>query len=202
MLQVNETVGRVTAGLPSLSPHKRSRRETVERTRAFTESAIEEQKQRDRQALLIDSQDDATNYLARLGRPMHADKFIQKLHKLNSNLVFERSVNYPRLTGIYVHHPITDLERLMGKEERRHVCGMESEWMPEFSQSHHKTERVPDTSNPGQMKDVRTFTGETRGWRTVLARLIRERLVSKELADKEFSISAGRQSYNWKELTS
>lgn len=190
----------VTAGLPSLTPGKRSRIDRTRNTRAVTDRLVAEQEVRDRQALVIDAKDDATNLIARLGRPLHANTFISKVRKLNPALIFERSLRYPRLTGIYLEIPITELEKALGSESKRHICGMESEWMPEFSQSHYKTDSVPDMANPGNMIQKKVFIGETRGWRTVLMRLIRERLISPAKANKAFNIPVGQQSYNWQQL--
>jgi hypothetical protein len=130
-----------------------------------------------------------TNSLAQAGRAMTSLEVINKLLAMNHNLHFEPSILAPDIMGIYLVQPDT----------KRFICGMERGWMPEFSIRHTKDEMVPN--GEGGMKKVATFAKETRGWRTVLARLLRERLITMPQIDKHFNPSGGRDSQNWQTLT-
>jgi hypothetical protein len=110
---------------------------------------------------------------------------------MNYHLIFEQSKNHPNIGAVYVADPTANLddpdERCRG---RRHIVGME--WTgisPEFTTR--KVER--DIWGNPQMK------GQIRGWRTVLSRLIHEKLIGVSEAERVFSISRGRASQRWYE---
>src|ERR1035437_1159505 len=130
-----------------------------------------------------------TDSTAQLGRPLTRQQLVSRLAKLNPNLIFEQSRNFPHIGAVYVIDPtanLTDLdERCRG---RRHIVGMEWTGLsPEFT-----TRKVEyDQWGKPQMK------GQVRGWRTVLARLIKERLISIPDAERVFSIARGRESQRW-----
>ncbi len=132
-----------------------------------------------------------TDASAQLGRPLTRQQIIQRLTKLNSNLIFEQSRNFPHIGAVYVLDPtanLTDLdERCRG---RRHIVGME--WTgpsPEFT-----TKKIEiDQWGKPQMK------GQVRGWRTVLSRLIHAKLITVPDAERVFSIARGRESQRWYE---
>ena len=129
-----------------------------------------------------------TDATAQLGRPLTRQQVIQRLSKLNGNLVFEQSRNFPHMGAVYILDPtanLTDLdERCRG---RRHIVGMEWGISPEFT-----TRKVEyDQFGKPQMK------GQVRGWRTILARLIKERLITIPDAERVFSIARGRDSQRW-----
>lgn len=132
-----------------------------------------------------------TDASAQLGRPLTRRVLIERLSKLNPNLIFEQSKNFPRIGAVYVIDPTANLtdpdERCRG---RRHIVGMEWTGMsPEFTTR--KIEK--DQWGVPQMK------GQVRGWRTVLSRLIHERLITVSDAERVFSISKGRESQRWYE---
>jgi hypothetical protein len=132
-----------------------------------------------------------TDASAQLGRPLTRNVLVERLSKMNPNLVFEQSKNYPHIGAVYVLDPTANLtdpdERCRG---RRHIVGME--WTgisPEF------TTRKVEKDKFGNPQMV----GQTRGWRTVLSRLIHERLIGVAEAERVFSISRGRASQRWYE---
>jgi hypothetical protein len=130
-----------------------------------------------------------TDASAQLGRPLTRKMLIERLSKLNPNLVFEQSRNYPDIGAVYVLDPTANLtdpdERCRG---RRHIVGMEWTGLsPEFT-----TRRIGmDQWGKPQMK------GQIRGWRTVLVRLIKERLIAVAETERVFSIARGRESKRW-----
>jgi|ERR1017187_616584 hypothetical protein len=132
-----------------------------------------------------------TDASVQLGRPLTRSVLIERLSKMNHHLIFEQSKNHPNIGAVYVADPTANLddpdERCRG---RRHIVGME--WTgisPEFTTR--KVER--DIWGNPQMK------GQIRGWRTVLSRLIHEKLIGVSEAERVFSISRGRASQRWYE---
>lgn len=142
---------------------------------------------------------DTSDILAQMGRPLTCQQVIEKLKLCNSRLVFERSISCPELYGVY----------LLSGGKKTHICGMEAGVMPEFSVIHKKTKRVPDPDAIGkdtgrelQWKTIETFADETRGWRTVLLRLLRAGIIQKVDIERNFGWTPSRTSENWHLKTS
>lgn len=130
-----------------------------------------------------------TDASAQLGRPLTRKVLVERLSKMNSNLIFEQSKNFPHIGAVYVLDPTANLTdpdaRCRG---RRFVVGMEWTGLsPEFTT---RKIELDQWGNP-QMK------GQIRGWRTVLSRLIHERLIGVAEAERVFSIARGRESQRW-----
>lgn len=130
-----------------------------------------------------------TDATAQLGRPLTRRVLIERLSKLNPNLVFEQSRANPAIGAVYFRDGVSNMEDLDNAcRGRRHIVGME--WIgisPEFT-----TRKIEDDQfGKPQMK------GQVRGWRTVLARLIKERLIAVTDAERVFSIARGRDSQRW-----
>jgi len=199
---------RVTAGIPSLSPPKRNRIDTVRHTRAISDAALKLERQRAAEAVASDGGTDTTNLLAQMGRPLSCTDIMARLRKANSNLLFELSKADPSKMGIYavMHEP--DPVTKTGSSWKKFICGMEAAYSPEFSVRHATTELIPQsrmtergTQEFDGMAKAPKFVKETRGWRTVLARLLHERLITHSQIDRYFNPSAGRSSKNWRTLT-
>ena len=130
-----------------------------------------------------------TDASAQLGRPLERKTIIKRLSKMNPNLIFEQSRNFPHIGAVYLIDPTANLTDIDEKcRGRRHIVGMEWTGLsPEF------TTRKIEYNQFGkpQMK------GQVRGWRTILARLIKERLITVSDAERVFSISRGRESRRW-----
>ena len=130
-----------------------------------------------------------TDASAQLGRPLTRKVLVERLSRMNSNLIFEQSKNFPHIGAVYVLDPTANLTdpdaRCRG---RRFVVGMEWTGLsPEFT-----TRKIEqDQRGNPQMK------GQIRGWRTVLSRLIHERLIGVAEAERVFSIARGRESQRW-----
>lgn len=130
-----------------------------------------------------------TDSSAQLGRSLTRKVVIERLAKLNPNLVFEQSRANPAIGAVYFRDGVSNMDDLDHNcRGRRHIVGME--WTgisPEFT-----TKKIEyDQWGKPQMK------GQIRGWRTVLARLIKERLISVPDAERVFSIARGRDSQRW-----
>lgn len=115
------------------------------------------------------------------GRWLHPLKLKKALSQLNPRLRFEVASADPTKTGIYLMDGISNLGTL--HHGLSFICGMETGYSPEFSVR---------TEKNGVM------SGEIRGWRTVLAMLIRKRLIQKYEAENLFKVNFGRDSENWK----
>lgn len=99
--------------------------------------------------------------------------FMARLRRLNSNLFFERSIALPENMGIYYLHP------LHGKS---FICAFPAEHISEF-----ETKVVDKDGNPRM---------PTRGWRTVLAKLIRAKFMDESRVLALFG-PPSRTSKNW-----
>ena len=174
----------VTAGVPSLSPLRRGildyRHAQRIKSRAMTAEA------KSAQAVLTapDGDRPTTSPEAQLGRPLHSRDIILRLRKLNPNLVFERSKADPSVMGIYIPSPgANSTDPDLHYRGLQHILGFEFGYSPEFT--------INRTDNSGK------WVGQTRGWRKVLAALIRCRLIDRCAAETLFAIPAGPQSRNW-----
>lgn len=169
--------GRVSAGLPALDPLSRTLQDYRAEQQAKTRQMVAEAEQK--QSALVAPDGDRPTHLmeAQLGRPMTSGEIIKRLKRLNPNLLFERSIADPSIMGIYVAEK--------NEYGRRHLFGFEFGYSPEYS--------VRTTDAEGRFREV-------RGWRTVLARLIRTRMISKEAAENAFGIPT-LDSKNWQTLT-
>ena len=186
----------VTAGIPSLTPKKRFKREMLIKTRDLADRAVAEEKRRATEMLQADGAMDVTALKQRLGRPMSAAAFIEKLKKLNPNLIFERAIRVPNRWGIYYPKPVSEFS---AHDDKQFLCGMEDNLMPEMTVSHTKTNRVP--LGNGEYEDRQEFCGMTRGWRETLLRLMKSGVVTQAQVEKEFQISFGPSSAHWQKFT-
>lgn len=155
-----------------------------------------------------DGDRDRTNLLAQLGRPLTSQQVIDRLKLCNSQLVFERSIAYPNLYGIYVMTPVQEATGGW-KVEKIHFCGMEAGIMPEFTVVHKQKKRIANPDLLGNRtpirevpwKEVDTYSDETRGWRTVLIRLLKAGLIRREQVEKHFGWDPSHESELWHRFT-
>lgn len=196
---MSELTGKVTAGLPSLTAQLRHERDIILRTRHEAEVNLRTEATRAEASVAKDGEIDTTDARAQIGHPLSCQQFIQRLSKINGNLIFERSKCNPEIMGIYVMVNKYDPLFMTNKYEKQFICGFESGYSPEHSIRHYKEKQIPDPNNFGNWITVREFTRETRGWRTVLMRLLRMRLITEPQIRKHFNFS--RESANWKALT-
>lgn len=190
---------RVTAGLPGLNPGKRRRTAVVERTREITRQALIQELESHAVTVADDGGIPTTSMETQLGHPLSSAQIKARLLVCNPNLLFQVSNGDPTKIGIYIPSQERDPATRGWQYGQHFLCGMERGYSPEFSVRHVERKRIPDPNNIGNWKEVETFKQETRGWRTVLARLIRARVISPTAAEKHFDLS--RPSANWKALT-
>ncbi len=139
-----------------------------------------------------------TSLSEQLGQPLSSAEFIRRLERMNQKFVFEVANADPSKMGIYVienrRQPTGHMEQV-----KRFVTGMQRGFMPERSVRHMRKERVADPDIQGAWRTVDVFYKETRGWRTVLKTLLRERLITQGQIDRYFPVNLN--SKNWQILT-
>lgn len=151
---------------------------------------------------------DVSNLLAQMGRPMAASEVQRRLGVIAPALFFERSIQYPEQTGIYIDK---DVRTAAGGWEKKKtfLCGMESGVMPEFSIKHKTRKQVANPELFGKATPTReidwlnvdTFSAETRGWRTVLVRLMHLGAITRGDVEKHFGWSPSVDSKKWYDQT-
>ncbi len=154
---------------------------------------------------------DISNMLMQIGRPMGSQQVIEKLKKCNSSLYFEVSKSDPSKIGIYLLDPggVVYVNPRGEVLTLKHICGMESGIMPEFSVIHKTQTKVANQELFGRTeatrevawKKVDTFLSETRGWRTVLVRLLHAGLITRLNVEQHFGWTPSRESQRWHRQT-
>ena len=135
-------------------------------------------------AVAPDNGRDRTDADAGIGMPLHASVFIERLTKLNPSLWFERANADKEKIGIYLQVPIS----MIHPEGLQYLFAFHDGIMPEFVLL-----KKPDANGEG--------TGILRqGWRTVLARLVRLRMISLPAVEVMFG-QPSCQSAHWAVLT-
>lgn len=186
--------------LDTETQRKHARRSVIERTRDLSDRAVKTDWSNAEFAHGPDGDIPTTSLAAQLGRPLSRPQFEDRLRKCNSNLFVETSINFPDKAGIYIVANEPD-EIGVRRPRKKFLTGIESGFMPEFSVRHVESETVPHPDTPGEFTTRSKFTGETRGWRTVLARLVRQKVVRLVDVRTHFETHRGRQSKNWASLT-
>ena len=170
------TNNRVTAGLPSLTPERRFYLTEDILKRVYQQELQAESRRNDEYA--ADPGDGArtmAEWDAQIGIPLQGERIIGRLRRLNHNLFFERSKSDGSKYGVYLLKP--EAER--GLE---FICGFEVETNPEF------TVIIQD--------DKGGFKKFIPGWRRLLMRLIRAKLITESGAHRMFG-PPNRDSERW-----
>lgn len=174
--------GRVTAGIPSLDSSRRRDITEYHLRQIYQQSLQAEYRGNEEKATSPDGDlSDVTDWEQVVGIPLTGARLATRLHKLNPSLWFEQSNSDPAKSAVY--HLKNDLKGGLTKE---FICGYETEWNPEFSL------RVVD--DEGKAKGI------ISGWRRLLAKLIRARLISEPKAFTIFG-PPSRDSENWARFT-
>lgn len=186
--------------LDTETKRKHAKRSVIERTRDLSSRAVKSDWSNAEFAHAPDGDIPTTTLAAQLGRPLSRMQFEERLKKCNSNLFVETSINFPDKAGIYMVANEPD-EIGVRRPRKKFLTGIESGFMPEFSVRHTAPETIPHPDVPGEFITRPKFTGETRGWRTALARLVRQKAVRLPDVRVHFETHKGRQSKNWSALT-
>jgi len=128
-----------------------------------------------------ENQEDYENTVARLGTPMSHSDLIYKIRKHVHNLYIMEGRIIGDLAVFQTYPcPQPDLEG----RDFRYLFYIPTGQLPEFSQYEFDARDVP-------------IRESTRGWRTVLLRLIKLGLLSEETCDREFGRAVGIASTVW-----
>lgn len=170
--------GRVTAGLPALTSEKRRDITAYQLRQIYQRACQQEYRSNEEKALARDGAiEDVTDWEQVVGIPLMGARIIGRLKKLNSNLWFEQSHADASKTGVYILK-----NDFQGGQGKQFLCGMETDLNPEFSV------RITD--------DEGTPKGIIAGWRRLLMRLIRAKLITEPKANAIFG-PPSRDSENW-----
>ena len=136
----------------------------------------------------------------RMGRPLSSGQFKKRLLKCNQNFHFEVSKADSTKIGIYLVTEVRGIPGIRDYKDRLFICGMENGISPEFSIIEAEVKGIPDPEAPDGMKWINTMKCERRGWRSVLAALLRGRFITLPQIDKYFEADKGRESQRWHAL--
>lgn len=165
---------------PSLTAHERHKVDKFFQHRDHSDRAVAEKEAAD--AIASKDGDIPTTTLERqIGRPMHSSEVSKRLLKLNSNFVFERSIAFPSIMGIYMHDPNAEMR---DGRRLRHIAGFEFNMSPEFTVYHN------NTKGPKKV---------TRGWRALILILSNRGLIDITRAAEIFDIERGQARKRWHE---
>ncbi len=165
-------------------------------------------KEQNKDSILMDDDElDPTNIEAKLGSPMTAEELERKLLKINPNWRFINHPYNPTLKVMYFsskdhqedhicYHPFTMAERS--------VMSVKEEWILDPTQTHidrlnfpdglpDENGVFPDGTKPGFIKVRKPGREISRGWRTVLLRLVASGAANLSAIEKEFKSDNTRQ---------
>ena len=181
-----------------LSPEVVKAVDSIQQSRCEQREQQKEARPENDGLLKPDGDVDVTNREAQRGRRILRGEFIRRLQKLNPNLKYEQSKNYPSLGGIYFVGYRKDT--LVGTEEygKWFVCGIPHEAINEFSIPLTVPDIVPSTMDP-IWDSINKVDGLERGWRSVLLTLMQMEMLTPTQIDNEFKIREGRSSQKWQE---
>jgi hypothetical protein len=192
-------VAKATSRSPALTPGTRARQERRGYATAFERNAQLEQQKREDVYVAPDGSRPRNVLEAGTGRPLSGVEVQRRLLVLNPSLIFQDS---PHPGRICILRRLSD--PVLG-DTLHYVCAMERGLMPEFSVLNFIEQPYFDAATQatplatGTMKTrlvIDSRNPETRGWRTVVLRLIKERLVTREGVERLFGLPS-HDSANW-----
>lgn len=145
-----------------------------------------------------DGSSDVTSPAAQFGRAMRREDVVRRLQKLNPNLIYEHSKNWPLFGGLYIDDKSID-PLTMKPVGKRHLCGIPHEIVAEFDVRLVLKDRVPDPSIPLNWIEVPQIDGHIPGWRSTILKLVKGGQINLAAAEKEFEITKGRSSERWQQ---
>jgi hypothetical protein len=126
-----------------------------------------------------------TDMSTQLGEMLSAEQFMARLRKINPDIVLRP---HPKQAGI-------GLLYLVVGDQQIYLFPCESDWMPEWSVLAEDEARKPVHEVHGHWQKVAVPGREIkRGWRTVLLRLVQQRVVALDAVEREFG-AGNRATY-------
>lgn len=180
---------------PVLQRHQYMKR--VENTRAVTSQGV--MQDHESAKLVEDKKTSVANPEVQMGRRLTTTQFIQKLHKINKDIVIDPhpAVSAPKNSAFYRLNYDKAVVSLLVGDKKIYIMVCEGDYMPEWDTMNTKKAKVPiDKNDPGGMWQSKEIPWHLvkRGWRTVLARLVMKRIITLDAAEKEFGAGT-RQSW-------
>ncbi len=189
-----------------MADYKKPRHQQIEKHRrqqSVSNEQVAEKIRREESTVAYDGATPLTDHEAMRGREMHIESIERLLLKMNPNLAFRMSKADPTKKGVYFIDPLNPVV-FDPEVPGRFICGMDSGYdehrrkrpIPEHSMITTKVELIPDPTIKGHTRAVDTFDKEIRrGWLTILARLIHERLIPVEETKRLFEIDGGGERW-------
>lgn len=190
---------RSAAVFDSSTQESHARMQVVERTRQISSEALAHNIETGSIQIAPDGRFDVMDNEAQIGIQFKTEDFCKKLRQINTRFFFEVSRNYPDKMGAYMMLP-DPYKPWQTAEEKRFIVGFENGWMPEFTLREWKWQEYPDTDNPVGTMKVREFKDQKRGWRTVLALLLKGGYI-KAIDIKNHFPRLWRESQYWHQET-
>ncbi len=156
------------------------------------EDRLKDERRRNEVLLAPDGNVDVRNAEAQKGRRLSRHDFVRKLQRMNPNLWYEQSNNYPDQGGVYINDPLSPY----GK---RLVAGFPHDFINEFAVRFVKPALQPSGATNAHWQSFQEVDNQVPGWRQVLLKLIIDGLIAPSDAEREFKISQGRSSKKWQE---
>ena len=179
-----------------LSPEAIQAGESMEQQHAQGIQELKDEITKREQFVAPDNGADVASPQNQLGRAMTRADVVRKLQKLNSNLIYEQSKNWPEFGGLYIQDYGFD-ELTMKPIGKRHLCGFPHDVVAEFDVRIVVKDRVPDPTIPLHWIEVPKLEGHVPGWRSTILKLVKGGYINLTAAEHEFSIYEGRSSERW-----
>lgn len=122
----------------------------------------------------LDDHEDLKNAEKRLGKPMQHQELIRRIERCNPRVWAEATINHD--TGMNFYTNRKGVKTCLG-------AAFEKGWLPEFSIVFVDAADLP--------------VKEKRGWRTVVVRLLKQRIITWEQVLNVFGDALGHNSKRW-----
>lgn len=131
--------------------------------------------------------------LAQKGRPLSRSTFVRKIESLDTNLFCDQSLSSPLHGAVYLRDGVSNLDSPLPRYRgARFIASFPWAQINEFDLVLTREQKYGEDGRT----DVKS-AGKMPGWRSVLARLIKSRIITPTVAEKTFQISRGRESERW-----
>src|SRR3990167_7189648 len=146
--------------------------ESIERQHAEGVQRLKDEIHKRESFVAPDGSADVTDAEQQMGRCLMREVVVAKLQKLNPNLMYERSKNWPEFGGMYIQdYSIDDLTlNMVGK---KHLCWFPHTAIAEFDIRLVVNERVPDPTVPMHWLEAPKLEGHIPGWRSTIVKLVK-----------------------------
>jgi hypothetical protein len=178
---------------------------------AARQKALDEEIKSNITSVRIDDEQDCTSLVERMGTPLPTAEVERRLKLCNANLIFERSLTDEKYIGLCFERDERTPAGGWAKRKVHLFTFASTDIMPEKEVAHVAMKKVPNpdfiAATDGRKVDrdtvrwieVPTLVDLTRGWRTVVLRLLKAELIT--LGDVEKHFPRSPNSKNWQEQT-